>query len=296
MMRMPGLRGASPVSLARRCIGQFIAHGMLTHAKAISYQVLFAFFPFLIFLIALLGFLDVAQLFDWLRRQSELFFLSDTAPQINALLDQLEERRHGMLSAGVALSLWASSSAMRSMMRAMNMVYEVQEARPWWQRFALSIAATLAVGMMLTSALTLLLVRPAAIAVLLRHFGANAPFALLSAWWLRWPAILLLLTATVTVIYWVAPDVRQRFRFVTPGAFIAVLAWFIASLGFDFYVRRVASVGDLYGSVGTLVVLLAYCLLSSLILLFGAELNAAVEYCSPAGKNPGEKAPGDHFR
>lgn len=292
-MRIPGLRGIGLRTLAVRCLRQCIAHDTLTHARAISYQALFAFFPFLIFFFALLGFLDLANLFDWLRRHSELFFLRQTAPQINAILDQLEQRRHGMLSLGVVLSIWASSSAMRAMMRALNAVYEVEEGRPWWKRHAWSVLSTFAVGPMLALALTLLLVRPDALAALARIFGTDAQLAALWSWWLRWPAIFLLLTATVTVIYWVAPDVRQRFRFVTPGAFLAVLAWFLASLGFDFYVRDIATVGEIYGSVGTMVVLLLYCLISALILLVGAELNAAVEYCSPSGKQPGEKAPGE---
>jgi membrane protein len=191
------------------------------------------------------------------------------------------------------VALWAASSAMRAMMRAMNAVYEVYEARPWWKRYAWSVAATLAIGPMLSLALTLLLVRPDAMASLVRQLGWNAGFAVLWGWWLRWPVILMLLTATVTVVYWVAPDVKQRFVFVTPGAFLAVLAWFLASLAFDIYVRDIAAIGEVYGSVGTIVVLLLYCLISALILLFGAELNAALEHCSPQGKDPGERAPGE---
>lgn len=292
MMRIPGLRGVGAGEIAKRCLRQGMLHDTLTHARAISYQVLFSFFPFLIFFFALLGYLDLANLFDWLRRHSEVFFLHQTAPQINAIIDQLEQRRHGMLSLGAVVALWAASSAMRAMMRAMNVVYEVRETRPLWKRYAWSIAATLAIGPMLASALTLLLVRPDALEALARVLGVNVSLAVLWAWWLRWPVILMLLTATVTVVYWVGPDVQQRFVFVTPGAFVAVLAWFIASLGFDVYVREIAAIGDVYGSVGTLVVLLLYCLISALMLLFGAELNAAVEYCSPLGKNPGERAPG----
>jgi membrane protein len=288
-MRIPGLRGTSPGRLLKRCLRQFLAHDMSTHARAVSYQVLFAFFPFLIFFIALLGFLDLAQLFDWLRRRSEAFFLEQTAPQINAILDHLEQRRHGVLSLGVIVALWAASSAMRSMMRALNVVYEVFEERPLWKRYALSVAATFAVGITLAVALTLLLVRPQAMEALARHFGMETWIAVLWAWWLRWPAIILLLTAAVTAVYWTAPDVEQRFHFVTPGAIIAVAGWFIASLGFDFYVRNVGLYDQVYGGLGTIVVLLLYCLISSLILLFGAEFNAAVEHFDPAGKNAGEK-------
>lgn len=288
-MRIPGLRGASSRSLLKRTISQFLVHDMQTHARAVTYQVLFSLFPFIIFFIALLGFFDLSNLFDWLRRRSEVFFLMQTAPQMNVILDQLQQRRHGMLSFGVGFSLWASSSAMRSMMKALNVVYGVKEGRPAWKRYAVSVVTTLVVGTTLATAVTLLLVRPTAMQALLQHFGVDPIFAALWSWWLRWPAIVLLLTATVTVVYWAAPDVEQRFQFVTPGAFLAVLVWCIASIAFGYYVRNVSNFDQVYGSVGTAIVLLLYCFISAFILLFGAELNAAVEFHAPTGKNAGDK-------
>ena len=288
-MRIPGLRGASSRSLLKRTISQFLVHDMQTHARAVTYQVLFSLFPFIIFFIALLGFFDLSNLFDWLRRRSEVFFLMQTAPQMNVILDQLQQRRHGMLSFGVGFSLWASSSAMRSMMKALNVVYGVKEGRPAWKRYAVSVVTTLVVGTTLATAVTLLLVRPTAMQALFQHFGVDPVFAALWSWWLRWPAIVLLLTATVTVVYWAAPDVEQRFQFVTPGAFLAVLVWGVASIAFGYYVRNVSNFDQVYGSVGTVIVLLLYFFISAFILLFGAELNAAVEFHAPTGKNAGDK-------
>jgi membrane protein len=288
-MHIPGLYGASPRRLAKRAIQQFLRHDMLTHARAVTFQVLFAFFPFLIFFMALLGFFELSELFDWLRQRSEVFFLAQTAPQINLILDQLQQRREGMLSFGMVFSVWASSSAMRSMMKALNVVYGVMEQRPLWKRYAGSIVTTLVVGTSLAIAATLLLVQPQAMQAFAVHLGLHRGFAMLWSWWLRWPAIFVLLTATVTVIYWAAPDVQQRFRFVTPGAVVAVLAWSAASFAFDFYVRNIGEYDRLYGSVGTAVVLLLYFFLSTFIVLFGAELNAAVEHFAPAGKNSGDK-------
>lgn len=289
---IPGLRGVSPLKLLRHAWAQFQAHDMATHARAVTFQVLFSLFPFVILFMALLAFLELTNLFDWLRRQSEVFLLKGTAPQINAIIDQLQQRRHGMLSFGIVFAMWASSSAMRSMMNALNVVYGVREGRSLWKRYLLSILTTLVVGFALAVVVALLLVRPAAIATLAEHLGLAHWWAGLWAWWLRLPAIMLLLTATVTVVYWAAPDVEQRFDFVTPGAFVAVLAWFAASLGFDFYVRNIGNYDRVYGSVGTVVVLLLYFFLSSLILLFGAELNAALEHNAPSGKNPGDKTLG----
>ena len=286
---IPGSRGVSPVTLVRHALTQFKAHDMATHARAVTFQVLFSLFPFVILFMALLGFLELSNVFDWLRRQSEVFLLRDTAPQMNSIIDQLQQRRHGMLSFGLVFATWASSSAMRAMMNALNVVYGVSEGRPLWKRYLLSILTTLVVGIVLAAAVTLLLVRPAAIATLAEHLGLTHWWAGLWTWWLRWPVILLSLTATVTVVYWAAPDVEQRFQFVTPGAFVAVLAWFAASLAFDFYVRNIGNYDQVYGSVGTAVVLLLYFFISSLILLFGAELNAALEHNAPSGKNPGDK-------
>jgi membrane protein len=288
-MQLPGLNGLPARKVLKRAVSQFYLHDMLTHVRAVTYQVLFSFFPFIIFFMALLGFFDLSDLFDWLRRRSELFFLAQTASQFNLVMDQLQQRREGMLSFGVVFSIWASSSAMRSMMKALNVVYEVREQRPLWKRYAGSVLATFVVGISIAGAITLLLVRPQAMQALAQHLGLLPAVAALWSWWLRWPVSVLLLTAAVTVIYWAAPDVEQRVHFITPGAFIAVLTWCAASLVFDFYVRNIGEYDKLYGSVGTAVVLLLYFFISTFIVLFGAELNAAVEHLAPTGKNNGEK-------
>jgi membrane protein len=209
--------------------------------------------------------------------------------QINQILDQLQQRRMGILSFGVIFALWAASSGMRSMMKALNVVYSVREGRPVWKRYALSVLTTLGVGSMTMIATALVLVTPQAMQALAGQVGIEQGFSALWTWWLRWPAVVLLLTTTVAIVYGVGPDVEQRFRFVTPGAFLAVVAWIGASLGFNFYVRNVANFNGLYGSVGTIIVLLLYFFISSLILLFGAEINAVIEHHAPAGKDEGEK-------
>jgi membrane protein len=288
-MRIPGLRGLSLGRLMKYSFRQFLAHDMATYAAAVTYHVVFSLFPFIIFFIALLGFLELSNLFDWLRQQFQAFFLEQTMRELNQILDQLQQRRMGMLSFGAIVALWAASSGMRSMMNALNVVYGVKEGRPVWKRYPLSLIYTLIVGSMMIIAVTLMLVAPQAMQALVQQVGMAQVFAVLWAWWLRWPAVVLLLTAMVAIIYRVAPDVEQRFRFVTPGAFLAVIAWTGASLAFNFYVRNVANYNALYGSVGTIIVLLLYFFISSVILLFGAEINAVVEHHAPTGKNAGEK-------
>ena len=106
---------------------------------------------------------------------------------------------------------------------------------------------------------------------------------------LRWPAIIILMMVAVALIYYVMPDVKQKFRFITPGSVLAVVVWIIASLGFGYYVKTFADYNAMYGSIGAIIVLLLYFYISAAVLLLGAEMNAVIEHMSTEGKNPGEK-------
>lgn len=288
-MRIPGFHGLDPVILLRESVRNFFDHDMATHAAALTYHLLFSIFPFTIFVIALLGFLELSNLFDWLRQLAQGFFLERTMQQVNLVLVQLQQRRLGLLSFGVIFALWASSSAFRSAMHALNVVYGVREGRAFWRHYPIAILYTLAIGAIMLLAAAVALTGPQAMRWLVHQFGLDPSFAALWTSWLRWPVVVLLLTLAIAVVYSAAPDVEQRFRFITPGAFVAVLVWIAASLVFRYYVRNVANFDATYGSVGTIVMLLLYSYISSVVLLFGAEINAVIEHYAPSGKNPGDK-------
>src|SRR3712207_562055 len=92
----------------------------------------------------------------------------------------------------------------------------------------------------------------------------------------RWPVALFFMVITVALLYYFAPDVDQPFRWITPGGLIGVLLWVLASVAFNFYVSNFGSYNKTYGSIGAVIVLLLYLYISSLTILFGAELNATL--------------------
>ncbi len=287
-MKIPGLRGMSPLALLKEAVKDFFDDDMTTYASALSYQVLFSLFPFVIFLIALLGFLNLSSFFEWLRQHAQMVFPQEAMQQVNQVIGELQQQKGGLLSVGVIVALWTASSAVRATMNALNVAYDVREGRPAWKLYPLSIVYTIGVAAMMILAAALLMIGPQAMQWVAHQVGAEQLFVTLWAW-LRWPAALFLLTLAVAVIYYVAPDVEQDFRFITPGATLAVIVWIAASLGFNYYVRNFADYGATYGSIGTIIVLLLYFFISAAVLLFGAEINAVIEHHSPAGKNPGEK-------
>ena len=286
------LRGLGFGTLMKRTVKEFLDDDMLTYAAALAYQVLFSLFPFLLFLIALIGFLNVPNFFAWLRQQAAVLLPGQAIDQVNQVIDQLQQEKGGLLSFGIIVALWSASAGVRSTMNAMNIAYDVEESRPAWKRLPLSIIYTIALAIMLLLAAGFMVLGPQVMGWLAGQIGLEQFVVTIWAW-LRWPIAVILLIVAVAMVYYVAPDVEQEFRFITPGSILAVVIWIVASLGFGYYVQSFADYNATYGSIGAIIVLLFYFYLSSAVLLFGAELNAVIEHHSSEGKDPGEKQVND---
>ncbi|WDY56721.1 YihY/virulence factor BrkB family protein [Pseudomonas sp. PSKL.D1] len=287
-MIFPDLRGLPLHRVLVRTVQEFLDDEMSTYASALAYQMLFSLFPFLLFLIALIGFLHLPDFFSWLRLQSELVLPPQALEQVNPVIDQLQQSKGGLLSVGIVIALWTASAGVRLMMSAMNAAYDVPEGRPVWKRIPLSVIYTVGIAGMLLAAAALMVLGPQVMEWIASQVGLQE--VVVTVWTiLRWPAIIILMMVAVALIYYVMPDVKQKFRFITPGSVLAVVVWIIASLGFAYYVKTFADYNAMYGSIGAIIVLLLYFYISAAVLLLGAEMNAVIEHMSAEGKNPGEK-------
>lgn len=287
-MILPALQGLPLHRVLVRTVSEFLDDEMSTYASALAYQMLFSLFPFLLFLIALIGFLHLPDFFSWLRLQSELVLPPQALDLVNPVIDQLQQSKGGLLSVGIVIALWTASAGVRLMMSAMNAAYDVPEGRPVWKRIPLSVFYTVGIAGMLLAAAALMVLGPQVMEWIAAQIGMQE--LIVTVWTiLRWPAIIILMMVAVALIYYVMPDVKQKFRFITPGSVLAVVVWIIASLGFGYYVKTFADYNAMYGSIGAIIVLLLYFYISAAVLLLGAEMNAVIEHMSAEGKNPGEK-------
>ena len=107
--------------------------------------------------------------------------------------------------------------------------------------------------------------------------------------WARIPVAVVLLGLVAALVYYLFPNTDQPFRFITPGAVLAVIVWVLASLGFSWYVANFASYNATYGSIAAVIVLLFYFFISAAILLFGAELNSEVYHEATEDEDAGER-------
>jgi len=274
-----------------RSIKKFSNDDMAVYAAALSYQLLFSIFPFMIFLLALLGLLNITELFDWLLKQAQTMLPGRASELVNNIVEQIRSGAGGALSFGAVVGLWSASSAVRMTMHALNVAYEVEDPAVW-KKFPLSILYTVLLAVLVIAAAALMLIGPRLAAWVAKLVGLGDVFT--TVWtWARIPVGVMLLVLVAALIYYLFPNTGQPFQLITPGAILAVIVWVVASLGFSWYVANFASYNSVYGSLAGVIVLLLYFFISAAILLLGAELNSELYYQTVEDEGPEEGAAED---
>ncbi len=259
--------------VAKRSVQEFSADDMLTYAMALSYQVFFSLFPFVIFLLALLGLLNIPGFFDWLLEQARTVMPSQAAGLVENVIGQVRNQAAGgVLSFGAIVALWSASSAVRMAMHALSVAYDVED-RAVWKKFPLSLLYALLLAVLVIAAVGLMMFGPQLVQPIAQQVGLGSVFVALWTW-LRIPVAILLIAFILALVYYLFPNTNQPFRIITPGAIVAVIVWVAASLGFSFYVQNFGSYSATYGALAAVIVLLFYFFISAAVMLFGAEVNA----------------------
>ena len=270
---------------------------VMDFAGNLTYKALFAIVPFFTFLLSLLGIFNATDLVTTMvDKLSGVVPQSATAFIKDQLLAIANSQAESAFTFGaiisIALALWGVSGAFRSVMEAMNVMYEVEEDRPFWKVYGLSIFMSLAVVVLLLGSLVLVVFgEPIGVAVA-DLVGLGSVFATL---WsiLQWPVVACVVLFAFALIYYFAPAAKQRFRWISPGSIIAFVFWLIFSLLFSLYASTFggSSYNETYGSLAGVIVLMLYVYYSALIMLVGAEMNQVIEWHIPGGKDEGEKIP-----
>jgi membrane protein len=278
--------------LLRRTIREINDDDVLNLAAQLSYYFFLALFPAVLFLLAVASFFPLTHFTDDIVRTLSpitppdvLHFLSDQITRIS------NADSGGILTVGILGAVWSSSAALVAIINSLNRAYDIDEGRPWWKVRLIAMALTLGLAFFLLVSFTLVLAGPTLAEYLSKVFGLGFVFE----WtWkiLQWPLAFLLVSTAIGLVYYFAPDAEQEWVWITPGAIVATLLWFVASLGAKIYLVRFADYNATYGAVGGVMALLLWFYISGLAILIGAEMNSEIEHASAHGKDPGEKFPG----
>ena len=254
----------------------------LQMAAGLSYYLVLSIFPALMLFFAALAALPFPSFYN--RIFSLIFALLplQTVSMVeDVLLDILAANHRAWLSVGTIGTIWIASTAFAGMIEALDIAYDVKETRPIWKTRLLAIGLAAATGGLLISGLTVMIVGPRCGVWLAGRFGLG-PHA---AWFwpvFHWTTAIVIALLVVELIYFLAPNVKQRFLATLPGAVLTVACWIGFSYLLGFYFHHVANFSRTYGTLGGFIAFMTWLYWNSFALLLGAELNS--ELAKESGK------------
>src|SRR4028119_133603 len=226
-------------------VQEFVRDDALGLAAQLAFYLILAIFPFILFLVALLAALGssspqfVNEIFGYLRRvmPAQVFDLIETYTERTL---RNEDTAPGLLSVGILGTIWAASGAFSALINALNRAYDVQETRPFWKVRGIAILMTLGLSVLVLGGVLLLIAGPSIGETIAEVFTLDDEFVIV---WnvVRWPVALLFMVATVALLFYFAPDAGQPFRWITPGGFVGIALWVLASLAFNLYLRSASN-------------------------------------------------------
>lgn len=241
-------------------------------ASQLAYSLILAFFPFLIFLMTLIGHLrlnpnEVLNTLNTLLPNSAYNLIEQTVKDI------VTYQNGNLLSLSLIVSIWTAASGFRAIIRGINKAYNANEVRGFISTFFLSIVFTIAICIIIIAALSLLVFGDIIGKELFKLIKYDLIF--IEVWQLmRYVVIIVMMVFVFILLYIYTPCKRQRWVDVLPGAIFATLGWIITSACFSYYVNNIANYTKRYGGIGAVIVLMTWLYLSSLIILLGGEVNA----------------------
>ncbi len=265
----------------KRTVTEFSEDEMTDRAAALTYYGLLSLFPALIALVAIIGLVADPQ--ETTRKLTEI--VSNLGPETASdtfagPVESVTSNRGAsglVFLFGLGAAIWSASGYIGAFGRAANVIYETREGRPFWKLRPLQLGVTLAMILILAAlALGLVMTGPVVGAVA-EPLGVGSTAQ--TVWNVaKWPAMIVLVLLMLAVLYHASPNVKlPGFKWITPGAVVALAVWVVASALFALYVANFGSYDKTYGTLGGFVALLVWFWISNIAILFGMELNSEIE-------------------
>jgi len=273
--------GGLKLETLKRTVREFRDDNLTDWAAALTYYAVLTLFPALIALVSIVGlFGDPDGTTEALNEVVSDLGPSSAADTYRGPIESITANRGtagALFFVGIAGALYSASGYVGVFMRASNVIYEVEEGRPFWKLRPLQIAVTL-VMVLLAALVSLALALSGPLATSVGD-AVGLSDSLVDIYRLaKWPLLALVVLLMVSLLYYASPNVKlPRYRWITPGSALALTLWVVASAAFAFYVGNFGSYDKTYGTLGGVVSFLVWLWITNIALLLGAELNAELE-------------------
>lgn len=263
----------------RRAAGEIKNDELTDRAAALTYYGVLAIFPAILVLVSIVGLLGHTT------AQALIDNMGQIAPggAKSFLRTVIQNAQHQKTAAGIlgivgiVLAIWSASGYVAAFMRAANRIYAMPEGRPIWKTAPVRIGVTLFTLICLVAGVVIVVVSGPVARRIGDALGVGS--AAVTAWGIaKWPVLLLIFVLMLAVLYWAGPNVRTGgFRWITPGAALAVVTWLVVSGLFALYVANFSSYNKTYGSLASVIIFLVWLWLSNLAILLGVEVDAELD-------------------
>ena len=275
---LPGLQAIPIYNLLVFINQETMEDAIVTRANSMSYSFFMAIFPAIIVLFTLLAYTPLYTNFDTVLRDSIHEVMPGEAGQMlfKTIQNIATIPRGGLMSLGFFLAIWFASNGMLSMMRGLEKDYKATfKRRTDFQKRMMAIQLTFLVGFVLVASVLLVIMGNTLLQFLFHYIRADW-ITRMSLFTFRWVVVLSLFYTTFSTIYRYGSSTRRPIPFFNPGATLATIMSIGTSWGFSFYVDNFGNYNKVYGSIGTLIVLMVWMQLNCMILLIGFEVNAGI--------------------
>ena len=286
-----GMRLRTAKQTLLHTIGDVQNNHTLAMAAGLSYYFVMALFPTLAVAAAVLAYIPVPNLFDKILDAAARVVPPDGMGLVRAIVsDVITPRRGALLSLGIVGSFWTVSGGFSALIEALDVAYDVPETRSWWEQRLLALGTAFVVGLLTIAALGVMIVGPRFGDWLAYRVGVGPQFV--AAWpVIRWVVAIGFTVLAVELMYFLLPNVKQRFKESLPGALLAVGVWIALSFGLGVYFQHFANFNKTYGTLGAGIALLVWLYWSGFAILLGAEINSEAIQVTNQGKLTLKKPP-----
>lgn len=259
-------------------------------AYGVAFNLTLSVFPAIIFFFTLLPylpFIEELQIMEFLQEVLPPSFYSTANSTIR---DILSRPRSGLLSFGVVFALYLATNGMRSLMTAFNRIFRTRESRSFLKTRVMATLLTLIMTLMLLGSVALLIFGQFTIKWLYHQAAMLEAYEFYLILFLRFLIMLLGFLLSISAIYYLAPSIQDRWKFISPGSTLAAILCLAASFLFSTYITDFGTYNKLYGSIGALIALMIWLYMLSVIILLGFTLNASID-TALLGKKPEKEKP-----
>ncbi len=262
----------------------YLEGSITTRASSLAFNFFLAFFPSLIFLFTLIPYIPIQGFQETLME-----LLGSVLPEstnqmaFQTINDIVNNPRGGLLSVGFILALYFSTNGMSALIEAFNSSYHIRESRSFIYQKKISLILTLILACLLILTITIIIFSKSFLENLLQNDSISIEylyFFSIGKWCVLYTALLL----GISLLFYLAPNLKVKWKILSPGTIFSSIFIIITSVLFSYYISNFSSYNQIYGSIGTLIIILLWIYFNSIILLTGFEINVSIfaskKHCS----------------